>query len=324
MRVLVTGSAGHLGDALVRSLDGAGHDVLGIDIVPSPTTHRVGSIADAGFVHDAMHGASCVLHTATLHKPHVATHSEQAFIDTNISGTLNLLQAAVKAGVQAFVFTSTTSTFGDALVPAPGLPAAWITEGVVPVAKNIYGATKTAAEDLCRLYWRNHRLPCIVLRTSRFFPEADDDEVQARAYADANLKTNEFLYRRVDIADVVDAHVLAMRRAAEIGFDIFIVSATTPFKPEDTGELRRDAAAVLARRVPAFEAVYTHLGWQAPATIDRVYDNHRARTVLGWRPQYGFEGLLSALARGEDPRSPLARAIGAKGYHQRPGQVPKT
>ncbi|HLL09830.1 MAG TPA: NAD(P)-dependent oxidoreductase [Rubrivivax sp.] len=319
MRVLVTGSAGHLGEALVRCLEEAGHDVLGIDILPSTTTHRVGSIAEAAFVHDAMRDVACVLHTATLHKPHVATHSEQAFVDTNISGTLNLLQAAVRAGVQSFVFTSTTSTFGDALVPAPGLPAAWITEDVVPVAKNIYGATKTAAEDLCRLYWRNHRLPCVVLRTSRFFPEADDDEEQARAYADANLKTNEFLYRRVDIADVVDAHRLAMRRASDIGFGVFIVSATTPFKPEDAGELRRDAAAVLARRVPTFKAVYTHLGWQPPAIIDRVYDNRRARTVLGWQPQYGFEGLLAALTRGEDPRSPLARAIGAKGYHPVPG-----
>ena len=319
MRALVTGSAGHLGDALVRSLAGAGHDVLGIDIVSSPTTHRVGSITDPSFVRHAMRDVTCVLHTATLHKPHVATHSEQAFIDTNISGTLNLLQAAAALEVRAFVFTSTTSTFGDALVPASGLPAAWISEDVVPIAKNIYGATKTAAEDLCRLYWRNHRLPCVVLRTSRFFPEADDDETQARAYVDANLKTNEFLYRRVDIADVVDAHSLAMRRAADIGFGVFIVSATTPFKPEDASELRRDVAAVLARRVPGYASVYSDLGWRAPATIDRVYDNDRARRVLGWEPQYGFEGLLAALARGDDPRSPLARAIGTKGYHQRAG-----
>jgi UDP-glucose 4-epimerase len=315
VKILVSGSSGHLGDALVQSLQALGHDVLGIDIVPAPTTHRVGSIADAAFVRDAMSGVTVVLHAATLHKPHVATHSAQAFIDTNIGGTLNLLQAARAAGVQAFVFTSTTSTFGDALVPAAGLPAAWITEDVVPVAKNIYGATKTAAEDLCRLFSRNHGLPCVVLRTSRFFPEADDDEGQRRAYDDANLKANEFLYRRVDVADVVDAHLLAMRRAAEIGFGVFIVSATTPFKPEDAAALRQDAAAVLARRVPGFEAVYATLGWQAPATLDRVYDNSRARSVLDWQPRYDFQRLLPLLARGEDPRSALSRAVGSKGYH---------
>lgn len=55
-----------------------------------------------------------MLHTATLHKPHVSTHTRQAFVDTNISGTLNLLEEAVEQNVGAFVFTSTTSTFGDA------------------------------------------------------------------------------------------------------------------------------------------------------------------------------------------------------------------
>ena len=104
-----------------------------------------------------MAGVEAVLHAATLHKPHVATHSRQEFVDTNVTGTLNLLEEAAAAGVGAFVFTSTTSVFGDALVPPPGAPAAWITEDVVPVPKNIYGVTKVAAEDLCQLFHRNQR-----------------------------------------------------------------------------------------------------------------------------------------------------------------------
>jgi UDP-glucose 4-epimerase len=123
-----------------------------------------------------MSGVEVVLHAATLHKPHVGTHSRQEFVDTNVTGTLNLLEAAVSEGVKSFVYTSTTSVFGDALVPGAGAPAAWITEEVTPVPKNIYGVTKTAAEDLCQLFHRNQRLPCIVLRTSRFFPEEDDNE----------------------------------------------------------------------------------------------------------------------------------------------------
>src|SRR6185369_1924514 len=125
-----------------------------------------------------------VLHAATLHKPHVATHTRQAFVDTNITGTLNLLEESVAAGVQAFVFTSTTSAFGRALVPPPGEPAAWITEDVVPVPKNIYGATKVAAEDLCELVHRDHGLPGVILRTSRFFPEEDDDKRAREAFDD--------------------------------------------------------------------------------------------------------------------------------------------
>ena len=60
-----------------------------------------------------------------------------------------LLEEAVAARVESFVYTSTTSVFGDALVPPQGAPAAWITEEVAPVPKNIYGVTKAAAEDLC-------------------------------------------------------------------------------------------------------------------------------------------------------------------------------
>jgi NAD dependent epimerase/dehydratase family len=78
-------------------------------------------------------GGAGVFHTATLHKPHVATHGRQVFIDTNISGTLNLLEEAAETGVEWFVFTSTTSVFGDALIPPNGAPAAWITEEIVPV-----------------------------------------------------------------------------------------------------------------------------------------------------------------------------------------------
>jgi UDP-glucose 4-epimerase len=120
MKVLVTGSAGHLGEALMRSLRAQGHDARGIDVKASPFTQAAGSIVDRRFVQEAMHGIDAVLHAATLHKPHVATHSKQAFVDTNITGTLNLLEEAVAAGVAAFVFTSTTSAFGAALTPPAG------------------------------------------------------------------------------------------------------------------------------------------------------------------------------------------------------------
>ncbi|HSW25776.1 MAG TPA: NAD(P)-dependent oxidoreductase [Burkholderiaceae bacterium] len=317
MRILVTGSAGHLGEALMRTLQGSEHDALGVDVLPSAYTQRVGSIADREFVRACMPGVQAVLHAATLHKPHVATHARQAFVDTNITGTLNLLEEAAAAGVAAFVFTSTTSAFGRALVPPAGEPAAWITESVVPVPKNIYGATKVAAEDLCELMHRDRGLPCIVLRTSRFFPEGDDDEHARAAYDGDNLKVSEFLYRRVDIEDVVDAHLLALDRAREIGFGRYIISATTPFSRDDLAELRRDLPAVARRHLPAYEAVYQRLGWSMLPSIDRVYVNERARQELGWRPRHDFAAVVARLAAGDDDfRSPLARTVGAKGYHR--------
>ncbi|HEX6637251.1 MAG TPA: NAD(P)-dependent oxidoreductase [Steroidobacteraceae bacterium] len=316
MKILVTGSAGHLGEALMRTLRDRGMAALGLDVLPSPFTDVTGSIADRAVVDGCMHGITHVLHAATLHKPHVATHPCQVFVDTNVTGTLNLLEAAVANGVKAFIFTSTTSTFGDALTPPRGAPAAWITEDVVPIPKNIYGVTKTAAEDLCRLFHRNQKLPCLVLRTSRFFPEEDDVPERAATFADANLKMNELLYRRVDVEDVVSSHLLALEKAPALGFDKFIITATTPFRREDLAQLGIDAPGVLARYFPEFQETYARLGWKMLPTLDRVYVNARAREGLGWQPRYDFAHALRSVAAGKDYRSALTLRIGSKGYHR--------
>jgi UDP-glucose 4-epimerase len=96
----------------------------------------VASITDRAAVRAAVAGADAVVHTATLHKPHVMSHLRQAFVDTNVTGTLVLLEEALDAGVGAFVYTSTTSAFGRALTPGEGAPGAWITEDVVPRTRN--------------------------------------------------------------------------------------------------------------------------------------------------------------------------------------------
>ena len=80
MKILVTGSSGHLGEALVRTL--TGHDVVALDVIEGPLTTHVGSIVDRDLVAACMKDVEVVLHTATLHKPHVATHSRQNFVDT--------------------------------------------------------------------------------------------------------------------------------------------------------------------------------------------------------------------------------------------------
>ena len=314
-RVLVTGSAGHLGEALVRVLRDSGREVAGLDVLDSPFTTVTGSITDRDTVRACLAGVGAVLHPATLHKPHVGSHGRQAFVDANIAGTLTLLEEAAAAGVESFVFTSTTSAFGRALSPAPGEPAAWITEDVTPVPKNIYGVTKIAAENLCELIHADHGLPVVILRTSRFFPEPDDVAGVRTAYPDANVKANEYLHRRADIQDVADAHLLAMARAPAIGFGRYIVSATTPFSTADLAGLREDAPAVVRRLFPDYAGEYQRRGWRMFGQIDRVYVNARARADLGWAPRYDFRRVLGLLKAGEDPRSPLARTVGAKGYH---------
>ena len=319
-RFLVTGSSGHLGEALVRVLRAAGHDVVGLDFRPSPSTTVAGSITDRSVVRRALDGATAVLHTATLHKPHVGSHSRQQFVDVNVTGTLTLLEAAAETGVGSFVFTSSTSVFGHALTPAAGEPAAWITEDVVPRVRNVYGATKLAAEHLGELA-AGDGLPVVVLRVGRFFPEEDDRDDARAAYSDANLKVNEFLSRRVDLPDVVDAHLLAARRAPDLGFGRYVISATTPFTAADRAALGRDAPAVVERLFPDVVQRYREWGWRLPAALDRVYVNERARRDLGWAPSHDFRSVVELVAADGDPRSPLARAIGAKGYHSRPTGV---
>src|ERR1700678_199693 len=322
MTVLVTGSSGHLGEALMRTLRASGRAAVGLDVIPGPFTSEVGSIADRACVARCIDGADTVFHAATLHKPHVATHPRAAFVETNVMGTLVLLEAAARVGVRAFVMTSTTSAFGDALKPPPGAPAGWVDESVAPVPKsvapvpkNIYGVTKTAAEDLCRLFHRNEGLATIVLRTSRFFPEEDDDPEARAAYADDNAKANEYLFRRVAIEDVVDAHLAAAERAPAIGFARYIISATTPFLREDCARLRTDAPAVVSLRAPGWRDEYARRGWRMFPSIDRVYDNALARRDLGWRPKWDFAAIVKRLRETGDIRGPLAREIGAKGYH---------
>jgi nucleoside-diphosphate-sugar epimerase len=306
---------------LVRTLRADRVPVAGLDVLESPFTTVVGSITDPATVRRALTDVTHVLHTATLHKPHVSSHRRQDFVDTNISGTLTLLELAAAAGVHSVVFTSSTSAFGRALTPPPAAPAVWITEDVHPVVRNIYGATKVAAEDLCELAARDLGLPVIVLRTSRFFPEPDDRADVRAAYADDNLKVNEFLYRRVDLADVVDAHLLAARRAADLGFGRYIVSATTPLRPTDLAELATDAPAVLARLYPDIAEDYRRRGWRMFPQLDRVYVNTRARHDLGWAPRYDFRTVAGLVRDGGAPRSPLAGTVGAKGYHAGPTGV---
>ena len=200
--------------------------------------------------------------------------------------------------------------------PAAGAPAVWADEDLRPIPKNIYGATKLAAEDLCSLFHRQHGMPCIVLRTSRFFPERDDEAGARDRYAPANAQVNELLNRRVDIENVLAAQLCAIERAAQIGFGRYIVSATTPFTRDELQALRDDLPAVVARHVPQYAAEYVKRGWAMAPGIDRVYVNAKARDELGWRPKHDFASAIEALRAGSDHQSALALQVGVKGYHR--------
>jgi nucleoside-diphosphate-sugar epimerase len=299
MNILVTGSSGWLAQTLIPRLRRDGHAVTGLDPKPSPLTAITGSIADRALVARAIrdHRITAILHCGALHKPNIATHANQDFIDVNVTGTLNLLEEAVAQGVDRFVFTSTTSLMiTDAIRAETAGEAVWLDETSGPLLpRNIYGVTKLSAEHLCRLAHLEHGLACMVLRTARFFPEEDDTH---RALSGTNMKANEFLNRRLTVEDAARAHLVALEKAPEIGFGTFILSAPTPFSRVDVAGLKADAPAVIGRYFPEAAELYARQGWHLPKSIGRVYDAALAERVLGFRCETDFAAILAALRDG--------------------------
>ncbi len=279
MRILITGSSGHLGAAIAQLL-AINHEPVGIDVVPGPWTQRIASITDRSLVGKFMKGMDAVIHTASLHQPHVAIHPPQQFLAVNVTGTLNLLEAAAQNSVQRFVYTSTTSLYGYALIPQHR--AVWVTEDLTPRPRDIYDHTKVTAERLCRYFAFYKGLPTICLRVARFFPESPQVQLLHR------------LYRGVDIRDAAIAHLLAVINQ-DIVFDCMNISAHSPFLESDTPALLQDAAAVIHDRVPELELLFACHDWKLPTSIDRVYVIERARRRLRYNPVHNFSACLPQL-----------------------------
>ncbi len=299
MRALLTGSTGWLGRFLAPLLKDAGHEVIGLDVAAGPHTTVVGSVTDRRLIDRlfADYGFAGVIHAGALHKPDLARYSRQTFVDVNVAGTLHLLEASVAHGASRFVFTSTTSLMiTQAIREETSDAAVWLDETSGPLRpRNIYGATKRAAEDLCSLIHADHGLPIIILRTARFFPEDDDTH---RELSGENMKANEFLNRRLTVEDCARAHLVALESAPRVGFGLYLVSAPTPFQRPEAAALKADAPKAIARHFPDAAALYAKRGWRLPPSIGRVYDASAIERDLGFRCESDFAAVLARLQDG--------------------------
>ena len=172
-KVLVTGADGFIGSHLVQALLAAGHEVRALclynsngswgwlDSLPETTKAELdvvlGDIRDPLFVREAMRGCDQVFHLAALIAIPYSYVAPASYVDTNIHGTLNVVQAARDLGVSRVVHTSTSETYGTAqFVP--------ITEDHPLVGQSPYSASKIGADQIALSYWRSFETPVAVLR----------------------------------------------------------------------------------------------------------------------------------------------------------------
>lgn len=280
MKVLVTGSSGKLGSATVKHLANSGHMVIGLDISGAATTNLIADVKDKYRMLELSEGFDAVVHTAALHGRHMdLNYPREAFVDTNIKGTLNLLNACVANGIRKFLFTSTTSIYGKSLVDDNR--AVWVDEDLPVQPRDIYDITKQSCEELCREFFEKEKTEATVYRVGRFLSEPD------------NLKLNHRLYRGLDEQDGAEALRLALEHKFE-KFEIFNISSGSPFQTEDLVELKQNAASVIAKYYPEALQLYERNHWMLPKSIDRVYRSDKAIHMLKYQPKFTFEYLLKA------------------------------
>lgn len=274
-KILVTGSSGKLGRAIVTLLKDKNYKVTGIDVVHSSTTDKLINIRAAEEVNKITVGFDAIIHTAAIHGKHYElNYPREEFIKTNIDGTFNLLNACVLNGIKKFLYTSTTSIYGKSMLNE--MQAVWVDETLLPNPRDIYDITKLTAELLCQDYFEKEKIETTILRVSRFLPENE------------NTKAIYRLYRGLDEKDGAIAHLLALEKKFET-FEIYNISNESPFDRTDLVELFNNPKQVIKKYYPNIESIFADKKWNFPNKIDRVYSIAKAKKELNYQPVNNFD-----------------------------------
>ena len=308
-KVLVTGADGFIGSHLTELLVGQGHAVRAfvyynsfnswgwLDHVPAEIKTELdvfsGDVRDPHGVRTAMQGCGAVLHLAALIGIPYSYHSPATYVETNITGTLNVLQAARDAGVAKVVQTSTSEVYGTAqFVP--------ITESHPRRGQSPYAATKIGADELALSFFRSFETPVTVLRPfNTYGPRQSARAViptlisqmlagKRQVKLGAIEPTRDFNF----VADVARAFVAAMESDAALG-EVVNVGSNFEISIGDT-------ARIIAEAVGADVEIVTDAQRLRPAAseVERLWaDNAKARDLLGWSPEYaGLDGFRRGIA----------------------------
>jgi nucleoside-diphosphate-sugar epimerase len=286
VRIAVTGIAGHVGGFVARELDGAGHEVVGVDLrepagLPLTRFARA-DVASQAELGDAFAGCDAVVHLAAIRDLGLAPDAE--LFQVNVVGTFNALEAAVAAGVPRFVFASSEAAVGMAADDA--------TPDYLPIDEehplrpcDAYALSKVLGEELCRSYAARGALSAICLRTAYVF-SLEESRIESAALEQAlsSPETEEAarrgIWSYVDARDAARAYRLACE-AEGVRYAAVFVVANDLIVAAPTAEL-------VARRL-AGVAVRAPLGEFGP-----LISWARAKTVLGYEPRHRWRDLVGA------------------------------
>jgi NAD dependent epimerase/dehydratase len=306
--ILVTGSDGFIGSHLVEALVLNGHDVraftyynsfdsLGwLDTVPASVMDQVevykGDIRDPDAVRDAVRGCTDVYHLAALIGIPYSYRSPQSYVETNITGTLNIVQAAKDFDIQRVILTSTSEVYGTAqFVP--------ITEAHPVVGQSPYSATKIGADQIAMSYYLSFQTPVTIVRPFNTYGPRQSARaviptvITQLARGETTLKlgtlhtTRDFNY----VTDTVGGFLAAGRTEKAIG-EVINIGSGYEISIGDTAAMIADIMNVELNVEQEAERMRPE-----KSEVERLWAaNDKARKVLGWVPEFaGTDGLRRGL-----------------------------
>lgn len=307
-KILVTGADGFIGSHLVEHLAAQGHDVRAFVLYNSVGSHGwldsaqlpasvefvAGDIRDAQSVRAAVQGCQVVLHLAALISIPYSYRAPESYLDTNVRGTMNVLQAARDLRVDRVVHTSTSEVYGTArFVP--------ITEEHPLQGQSPYSASKIAADQMATAYFSSFGVPVAIMRPFNTYGPRQSARaviptvISQIAAGTRTLRlgalhpTRDFNY----VGDTVRAFVATAEADSAVGE---VINVGSNFEIS-VGDAARLIAEVMGVRV----TVELDEGRLRPQSseVERLWaDNAKARRLLAWEPEFGGrEGLRRGLEK---------------------------
>ncbi len=308
-KILVTGADGFIGSHLTEALVRAGHDVRAFALYNSFNSWGwldqcapevkgqfdvfSGDIRDPHGVRTAMQDCDVVLHLAALIAIPYSYHSPDTYVDTNVKGTLNVVQAARDLDISRVVHTSTSEVYGTAqFVP--------ITEDHPLQGQSPYSASKIGADQMALSFHKSFETPVVVLRPFNTYGPRQSARaviptiITQIANGARKIKlgaihpTRDFNY----VADTVAGFIAAMNSSKAVG-EVINVGSNFEISIGDT-------VTAIARAMNTEVEIETDEVRMRPAMseVERLWAcNARARELLDWTPQYGgLDGFERGLA----------------------------